>query len=113
VNRLRFRLRTLSILVAVLAFAIAGEQMRRRRAYCMSRAAFHRHMLLAWNGGHMQIPLYSPEVEERMAKRNPHAAWHLRVASAYTRAASQPWVGLPFEPPEPRHFLIPPDQDRP
>jgi hypothetical protein len=87
--------------------------MRRRRAYCVDRAIFHRRRLLTWNGGHYQLVPLSPEVEERLARRSPHAAWHLRIASAYRRAASRPWESLPVEPPEPRHFLIPPEQDRP
>jgi hypothetical protein len=110
---LRLRLRTMMILVAIVAFAMAGETMRRRRAYCLRRALEHRHILLTWNGKHIPNALTRPADEERIASTNPHAAWHLRLVASYRRVASRPWEALPVEAPEPRYFFVPPDQERP
>lgn len=101
--RPRFRVRGLMILVAAIALGIWGEQMRRRRAYCLRKAAEHRSRLFMFSF-HFQTPPVSPELEEELRRTYPHAAWHLNLSDAYRCCASRPWETVPPEPPEPSVF---------
>jgi hypothetical protein len=105
VARPKFRVRTALIFVAVLALVMAVENMRRKRAFCLRRAEDHRHILITADGiCHLHI-LLLPEVEQSLAKVDPHSAWHLGLVAAYRRVASHPWEAQPDEPPEPEHFF--------
>ena len=103
--RPKLRVRTLMVLVAVIALGVWGEQMRRRRAYCLRKSLEHRTKLLM-TSFHFSQRLLSPEDEEKLRRTYPHAAWHLEVSDAYLRCASRPWQPVPPEPPEP--FAFPP-----
>jgi hypothetical protein len=92
-------------LVALVALGMWGEQMRRRRAYCLRKSLEHRSKLLIVSF-HCSHRLFSAEVEERLRRTYPHAAWHLEVSDAYLRCASQPWRPVPPEPPEPFEFPV-------
>jgi hypothetical protein len=105
--RPRFRLRGLMILVAAIGVGMWGEQMRRRRAYCLRKADEHRSKLLMMSF-HFSTPRFSPEEEERLRRTYPHAAWHLKVSDAFRRCANRPWEPVPPEPPEPSVFPAPP-----
>jgi len=100
------RIRTLLLLVAGLALAIWGEQMRRRRAYCLQKALEHRTRLYMVSFHYSHRPL-APEDEQKLSKTYPHAAWHLRVSDRYRWCANHPWEAIPEEPPEPFSFPEP------
>lgn len=87
--RPKLRVRVLMALVAVVAFGIWGEQMRRRRAYCLQKSLEHRTKLIMVSF-HMSHAPMSTEAEERLRKTYPHAAWHLAVSDAYLRCARRP-----------------------
>lgn len=109
--RPKVRIRSLMVLVAVIGLGIWGEQMRRRRAYCLRKAAEHRSQLISVSGFHFASAPYSPEAEEELRRTYPHAAWHLELSDAYRRCASHPWEATPSEPPEPSVFPVLPGQD--
>jgi hypothetical protein len=90
-------------LVAIVAFGIWGEQMRRRRAYCLQKSREHRGKLMMISL-HWSHPLMSQEQEEKLRKTYPHAAWHLGVSDTYLRHAAHPWLSVPPEPEEPFEF---------
>jgi hypothetical protein len=112
--RPRVRVRGLMILVAAVALLIGGEQMRRRRVYCLKMADQHRSQLYMISGFHFSIPRSSltAEKEEELRRTYPHAAWHLDLSDAYRQRASRPWEPVPPEPPEPSDFPAPPGQDQ-
>jgi hypothetical protein len=91
------------VLVMIVALGLWGEQMRRRRAYCLRKSLEHRSKLYMWSF-HASNRLLPPEKEEELRKTYPHAAWHLEVSDAYLRYASRPWQLVPPEPPEPFDF---------
>jgi hypothetical protein len=99
----------LLILVAAVALGIGAEQMRRRRAYCLKMADWHRSRLYM-TSFHFAVPRSSltPEKEAELRRTYPHAAWHLNVSDAYRRCASRPWEPVPTEPTEPSVFPDPP-----
>ncbi len=103
--RPRIRVRAVMALVLVVALGLWGEQMRRRRAYCLRRSLEHRSSLymVSLHMPHRPLP---PEAEEKLRRTYPHAAWHLQMSDAYLRCASRPWQSVPPEPPEP--FAFPP-----
>src|SRR5262245_55668830 len=107
--RKRFSLKSLMALVAIIALGIWGEQMRRRRAYCLEMADKHRDRLYM-NSFHFSIPrsTLTAEKEEELRRTYPHAAWHLNVSDPYLYYASHPWLPPPPEPDEP--FEFPPGQ---
>jgi hypothetical protein len=106
VVRPKFRVRTLVILVAVIALGLWGEQMRRRRAYCLEMADKHVKKIRAefYTGGLKSL-------DER-PMRHAHAKWHRTLRDAYLRSAGRPWEAVPPEPPEPSVFPAPRDQGR-
>lgn len=104
VVRPKIRVRAVMALVAIIALGLWGEQMRRRRAYCLQKSLEHRTRLLMVSV-HMSHRPLPPEAEERLRRTYPHAAWHLEISDAYLRCASRPWQP---EPPEP--FSFPPGQ---
>ena len=95
-------------LVAIVALGIWGEQMRRRRAYCLRKSLEHRGKLMMISM-HFSHPLMSEKDEERLRRTYPHAAWHLGVSDTYLRHANRPWLPLPPEPEEP--FEFPPGRE--
>ncbi len=101
--RPKIRVGALMALVAVIALGIWGEQMRRRRAYCLRKSLEHRSKLFmtSFHFSHRPLPR---EAEERWRRTYPHAAWHLAVSDAYLRCAGRPWQSVPPEPPEPSDF---------
>lgn len=104
--RPKVRVRALMVLIAVIALGIWGEQMRRRRAYCLAKSRVHRSKLFKISGFHIYFssPLPTPEREEEWRRTYPHAAWHLKLSDAYLHCASHPWEPVPQEPPEPSVF---------
>jgi hypothetical protein len=107
VVRPKLRVRSVMVLVAVVALGVWGEQMMRRRAYCLRKSLEHRSKLMMVSF-HFSTPLHTAEEEEKLRRTYPHAAWHLEVSDAYLRCASRPWQPVPPEPPEP--FSFPPGQ---
>jgi hypothetical protein len=105
--RPKIRVRTVMVLIVIIALGLWGEQMRRRRAYCLRMSREHRGKLLM-TSLHFLHPLMSAKDEERLRKTYPHAAWHLSVSDTYLRHASRPWLPVPPEPEEP--FDFPPGQ---
>jgi hypothetical protein len=105
--RPKLRIRAAMALIAIVAFGIWGEQMRRRRAYCLRKSFEHRTKLLMISL-HFPHPLMSAKKEEELRKTYPHAAWHLSVSDTYLRHARRPWLPMPPEPKEP--FEFPPGQ---
>ena len=101
--RPKVRIRALMALIAIIAFGIWGEQMRRRRAYCLKKSLEHRSKLLMVSF-HFQHPLLSAQQEEKLRRTYPHAAWHLEVSDAYLRCANRSWQPVPPEPEEPVSF---------
>jgi hypothetical protein len=95
------------ILVAAIALGIWGEQMRRRRAYCLTMADKHRGLLYMISF-HMSHPRLTIRQEEELRRTYPHAAWHLNASDAYRRCASRPREPVPPEPPGPSVFPEPP-----
>ena len=88
-----FRLRTLLVVVAVVAVVLAGSGMARRRAICRDRIAEHLARKREWRrwayaGG--------PDL-------SPDRLWHLRLKESledwwigrWERAARYPWLPLP------------------
>jgi hypothetical protein len=106
VVRPKFRVRTLVILVAVIALGLWGEQMRRRRAYCLEMADKHQTKIRAefYNGGLISL-------DER-PMMDAHLRWHKTSRDAYLRGVGRPWEAVPPEPPEPSVFPAPPGQGR-
>ena len=101
--RPKLQVRAVMALVAIVAFGIWGEQMRRRRAYCLRMSREHRGKLLMFSY-HFSHPLMSADAEEKLRKTYSHAAWHLSVSDTYLRHASRPWLPAPPEPEEPFDF---------
>jgi hypothetical protein len=101
----KMRVRAMMAFVAIIALGIWGEQMRRRRAYCLKKSLEHRSKLLMISS-HFSHPLMSAADEEKLRRTYPHAAWHLEVSDAYLRCANRPWQPVPPEPDEP--FSFPP-----
>jgi hypothetical protein len=114
------------VVVAVVALGAWGEQMRRRRAYCLVMAEEHRGRIIMPSGRSFVGPARTQDEEElrktnphsglrgehslteqdleKLRKTDPHAVWHLNVRDAYLRCASHPWEALPTEPTEPSDF---------
>src|SRR5271165_3003686 len=105
--RPKVRIRALMALVAIIALGLWGEQMRRRRAYCLKKSLEHRSKLIMISF-HFQHPLLSAAEEAKLRRTYPHAAWHLEVSDAYLRFANRPWQPVPAEPDEP--FSFPPGE---
>jgi hypothetical protein len=133
VTRPKFGVRALMVLVAVVALGTWGEQMRRRRAYCLVMAEEHRGRIIMPSGRSFAGPARTEDEElrnrnphaglrgehslteedlEKLRKTDPHVAWHLSVRDADLRCASRPWEALPTEPTEPSDFSASPGQGR-
>lgn len=125
-RRIRFSVRQLIVVVAVLGVILGAEQMWRRREFCLERAAFHRLNVMFWNGNHIAVPFGNrgplanarlrrylnlkvdsggsrppqPDYEKLRHAReeDPHIDWHWSVAETFERAANRPWEALPAEP---------------
>jgi hypothetical protein len=88
--RLRFRVRTLLIVTAVIGLAMGLEGMRRRRAYCLNRAESHRGRFFMISGFHFQIP----------AGRRPALASRRQRQYQALREGRNPSTVPPWEPAE-------------
>ena len=104
--RPKFRVRTMVVLVAVIALGLWGEQMRRRRAYCLEMADKHQKRIRAEfsTGGLIDL--------DEVPMRQAHVRWHRTLRAAYLRGAGRPWETVPPEPPEPSIFPDPSGQGR-
>jgi hypothetical protein len=76
------------ILVAAIPLGIWGEQMRRRRAYCLNMAGKHRNQLLM-TSFHFSHPRLTTEQEEELRKTYPHTARYLNLSDACRRCANR------------------------
>jgi hypothetical protein len=85
--RVRFTVRRMTLVVAVLAVVVWGARMWQVSAAHQRRAMFH--SLLAWR--------YA-----RQPMRPWLASRHAALASKYRRAARYPWLPVEPNPPEPR-----------
>ena len=99
------RVRGLLGLVAVAALAMGAEGFRRRRAYCLERSTYHRALMVS-NHGMRSFMVRGPEEEDRIARDDAHAAWHLGVARGFARSADRPWEPIPPEPSEPEDYFL-------
>jgi hypothetical protein len=110
--RVRFTLLQMMIAVAVVCVILGAENFRRRRAFCLGQARYHRDNDLFWNGNHIghgygftprgQRPT-APDLEKLqwLRKKDLHLDWHWRLAERYERAAFLPWLATPSESPCP------------
>jgi hypothetical protein len=117
--RVRFTVRRLMVVVAVISVLLGAERYRRRRVFCLSRASYHRLHVMFWCGNHIVAPIgYSrvprgqrpspPDYEklQYVRRRDLHIDWHWSLAERFESAALHPWLALPAEPPCPgwEHF---------
>ena len=102
--RPKMRIRALMAIVAIVALGIWGDQMRRRRHYCLKKSLEHRTKLLMMSF-HFQHAIMSASGRRETAEDVSHAAWQLEVSDAYLRCANRPWQAVPPEPDEPFSFL--------
>ena len=113
VLRIRLRISTLLVLIALTALALGAESIRRRRIYYQEKAEFH-----AW-----QVERYGESLDfrsqgadlsrslgmaEAAARQHWHVelmaalfAYHVRMQRKYESAASHPWQAVPPDPPTP------------
>jgi hypothetical protein len=114
--RPRFRLRTLLVLVALVAFGIGGELMRRRRDHYLEAVAEHARLeaverrWAAFSRDQAGFATNDPELPpaERgvVAKTRRDdaryfdalAVWHARRQARYERAAARPWEAVESDP---------------
>jgi hypothetical protein len=110
--RVLFTVRRMMIAVAVVCLFLGAENFRRRRAFCLRRANYHRYRTTFRNGDHVAAgftyahrgPHPSPPDWGRlqyMRQKDMHVDWHWRLAERYERAATLPWLATPSEPPCP------------
>jgi hypothetical protein len=112
IHRFRWRIRTLMVLVAVVAGATAFCEMRRRERAYRDRAWYHlaaSHQLARDSRWHLctfGLPerqaeaIRSRESAERTALSTA-AEYHRRLRAKYERAAQRPWLPVEPDPPPP------------
>ena len=91
--RPRFRLRTLLVLVALVALGLGGELMRWRRVRYLQAAAEYARKVA-------EDRKYSDVIGDW----KPWAAYHAEMRRRFEDAASHPWRGDPDAIPEPETF---------
>src|SRR3954463_10527774 len=103
--RLRFRLRTLLIMVAVVAMLMGTERMRRRWVFYRQRATMYGRLATILREGR-QITYRKgtgPTVMLGHADMIRLSTYYANKSQAYRRVASRPWQPVPPapEPPSP------------
>jgi hypothetical protein len=96
--RWRFRLRTLLILIAVVATLMGAEMLRQRSVAYRKRAQFYRVMILV-RSRHARTDL-PPEENRRWQAR--FREWATRMERKYEYLALHPWESAPADPPRPK-----------
>lgn len=112
----RFRIRSLLILVALVATTLWAVEARRRWSYCRWRAECHASEVLQIRENvrlTLALAERTPSCRWSMthdaARRIPYVAWHAGQAARFRRAMWRPWNPLPVEHPEPELEDIPPE----
>lgn len=98
--RVRVTVRRLMVGVAVTALALAADQVRRRRADYLGRAAINadaEQMSRAY-ADDARGPHCDPQ---RVERGDALAAYHAALRLKYERAARRPWLPVAPDPPEP------------
>ena len=53
--RVRFTVSRMMLAVAVVCVILGAENFRRRRAFCLRQARYHRYNTMFWNGNHIGV----------------------------------------------------------
>ena len=102
----RFRLRSMMILVAVLALSLSAAVLWRRREHYrrLAEAYALTEMVLRVDSnmarGSAAFPLL--DLSESMDRNARQADYYARLRRKYERAARRPWLPVEADPPEPR-----------
>jgi hypothetical protein len=115
--RLRFTVRRMMIVVAVVATLLAAEKMRRVRRERSLKAADYAAEAKSWSDDASEVEsmLVKPrsrsdaasrqrlaELDEVARNYRDHERSNRELASRYARAAARPWLPIERDPPEPK-----------
>jgi hypothetical protein len=98
-RRVRFTVRRLIVLVAVVAvaFGVVGEPLRRRWRF--EKIARYHNAIFQARAVNEGLPLGPTQIS--WFPRTPKTYWHMMMLIKYERAARYPWLPVWPDPPEP------------